>query len=386
MAGGFQSYSTTPGTNTSINGINIAEGCPPSGVNDALRQLAADGTSLWQTTPTWMGTTTGSSNAYVLTPSVALTAYTTGQGFRALTNFANSGSATLNISSLGAKSIVRYDNSALQANDIPSGALIDVVYDGTSFRLVSVVTAAMTKSQGVLFGCTLSNNSGTPNTKVDIAAGYAAADASPYPIMTLSGTATVDLGTNGAVNALDTGTIAASTTYHIFLISNGSTVGGLASTSASSPTMPSGYTLKRRIGSVVTDGSVHVRAFVQNGDDFVYSAPVSDMGGVSNPGSSGILRTLTVPTGIKVLAILGSIVDTTVVDRLYYSSPDVTDVAASATNAQFGWGFASSGTMSGEVRVYTNTSAQIRARFTTGTPTTHYLNTHGWTDTRGRLA
>jgi len=35
-------YSTTPGSNTSISGINIAEGCPPSGINNALRQLMAD--------------------------------------------------------------------------------------------------------------------------------------------------------------------------------------------------------------------------------------------------------------------------------------------------------------------------------------------------------
>lgn len=35
-------YSTTPGSNTSISGINIAEGCPPANVNNAIRQLMAD--------------------------------------------------------------------------------------------------------------------------------------------------------------------------------------------------------------------------------------------------------------------------------------------------------------------------------------------------------
>jgi hypothetical protein len=35
-------YSTTPLSNTTINGINIAEGCPPSGINNAIRQLMAD--------------------------------------------------------------------------------------------------------------------------------------------------------------------------------------------------------------------------------------------------------------------------------------------------------------------------------------------------------
>jgi hypothetical protein len=35
-------YSATPDSNTQINGINIDEGCPPSGINNALRQLMAD--------------------------------------------------------------------------------------------------------------------------------------------------------------------------------------------------------------------------------------------------------------------------------------------------------------------------------------------------------
>ena len=35
-------YSTDPDLNTSISGINIAEGCPPSGINNAIRQMMAD--------------------------------------------------------------------------------------------------------------------------------------------------------------------------------------------------------------------------------------------------------------------------------------------------------------------------------------------------------
>ena len=35
-------YSTTPDLNTRISGINIAEGCAPSGINNAIRQLMAD--------------------------------------------------------------------------------------------------------------------------------------------------------------------------------------------------------------------------------------------------------------------------------------------------------------------------------------------------------
>lgn len=35
-------YSTTPGSNTSISGINIGENCPPANINNAIRQLMAD--------------------------------------------------------------------------------------------------------------------------------------------------------------------------------------------------------------------------------------------------------------------------------------------------------------------------------------------------------
>lgn len=35
-------FSSTPADNTDINSINIAEGCAPSGINNAIRQLMAD--------------------------------------------------------------------------------------------------------------------------------------------------------------------------------------------------------------------------------------------------------------------------------------------------------------------------------------------------------
>ncbi|MCM0043402.1 MAG: tail fiber protein [Burkholderiaceae bacterium] len=35
-------FSTNPANNTDINGINIAEGCAPSGINNAIRQLMSD--------------------------------------------------------------------------------------------------------------------------------------------------------------------------------------------------------------------------------------------------------------------------------------------------------------------------------------------------------
>jgi len=46
-------YSTTPSANTSISGVNIAEGCPPGGINNAIRQMMADIRALFSTF--WLG-------------------------------------------------------------------------------------------------------------------------------------------------------------------------------------------------------------------------------------------------------------------------------------------------------------------------------------------
>lgn len=45
----FGSYSSTPASNISCNGINIGENCPAANVNNVVRQLMADGKELSDT-------------------------------------------------------------------------------------------------------------------------------------------------------------------------------------------------------------------------------------------------------------------------------------------------------------------------------------------------
>lgn len=42
----FSDYSTTPALNVTIGGVSVAEGCPPANINNAIRQIAADGKTL----------------------------------------------------------------------------------------------------------------------------------------------------------------------------------------------------------------------------------------------------------------------------------------------------------------------------------------------------
>lgn len=72
--------------------------------------------------------------------AVGMTAYAAGQTFRFLAAGANTTTTvTLNINAIGAKNIVKVNGSPLVVGDIPSGGLITVAYDGTSFQLQSSV-------------------------------------------------------------------------------------------------------------------------------------------------------------------------------------------------------------------------------------------------------
>lgn len=58
-------------------------------------------------------------------------------------------------------------------------------------------------------------------------------------------------------NGLDSGALAASTWYSVWVIHNGTTAAALMSLSATTPTMPSGYTHKVRVGWIRTDGTAN---------------------------------------------------------------------------------------------------------------------------------
>lgn len=45
----FSDYSLTPASNVTIGGVSVAEGCAAANLNDAVRQLAADGRALSDT-------------------------------------------------------------------------------------------------------------------------------------------------------------------------------------------------------------------------------------------------------------------------------------------------------------------------------------------------
>lgn len=77
------------------------------------------------------------SDTYVITLSPVPIAYVTGMTLRFSANTANTGAATLNVNSLGAKTIKKLHDQDLATGDIESGQVLTVVYDGTNFQMQS---------------------------------------------------------------------------------------------------------------------------------------------------------------------------------------------------------------------------------------------------------
>jgi hypothetical protein len=77
----------------------------------------------------------GSTDTYVCNLTPTLTAYTVGMVIFLKANTANTGAATININSLGAKSITKTRGVALADNDIKAGQWAPLIYDGTNFEM-----------------------------------------------------------------------------------------------------------------------------------------------------------------------------------------------------------------------------------------------------------
>jgi hypothetical protein len=76
--------------------------------------------------------------------------------------------------------------------------------------------------------------------------------------------------TASGVNGLDTGSEASNTWYYVYIIYNGTLVRSLLSTSATSPTLPSGYTYFARVGAVRNDASSNFYRTLQKGNQVQY--------------------------------------------------------------------------------------------------------------------
>lgn len=105
-------------------------------------------------------------------------------------------------------------------------------------------------------GLELANDATTPDEIITIASGRCRDSSDTYD-MVLDSAVTVD-NTLSGVGGLDQGTVAASTVYAVYLISDpvsANPTAGILSTSLTGPLMPFGYSAWRLIGYAVTDAT-----------------------------------------------------------------------------------------------------------------------------------
>lgn len=306
----------------------------------------------------------------------------------------NASSGTLTIDGAGSETIDGETTITL-----PAGAGVILFTDGTNWftagrgNIQGASSFVQALPRGYLAGLGLSNGTDSDHD-IDIAVGECR-DAADSFDFTISSTHTKRIdaswasgtGNGGLASAVS---LSADTTYHMFLVddgSNGIEAGFDTSLTATNLLSDSGGTKYRRIGSVVTDGSANILGFVQDGDHFQFTALEQDHS--YTPGStSAELKALTVPTGLRVLAdLLATLESTSGEVNILFSDPSTSDEAgatqtSSLRDAQIS---SASGLASGQFLIRTNTSSQIRSR-SGSTSATVTLTTRGWYDTRGRDA
>lgn len=100
-------------------------------------------------------------DAYAVTLSPVPTAYVTGMTVRFKAGTANTGAATLNVNSLGAKTLKKHYNEDLATGDIVANQIVSVIYDGTNFQLLSPSAATMSVTKVGSFQKDSSNTTAT---------------------------------------------------------------------------------------------------------------------------------------------------------------------------------------------------------------------------------
>lgn len=295
---------------------------------------------------------------------------------------------------------------ATQADDtilgnVSGGAAVPVALTGAQ---ATSIIAPYVAPPGHIFGLTLSNGTDADHD-IDVAIGNASSDDATFAALAMMDLTTaitkqIDAvwALGDAAGGLDTGAVAISTWYHVFLIQRSDTrvVDVLFSTSVASPTMPTNYDKQRRIGSVLTDGSANIVAFLQSGDEFVWDV------WVENASLSAASAT---PANLTITAPLGVVTRWTGTTTIYDDSNnnaetgimiypvDITGAAASRNTTQASTRADSSNNdaiASSQIEVMTDTSSQISHvewnETSVFTDVFFSITTLGWIDDRGRLS
>jgi len=237
---------------------------------------------------------------------------------------------------------------------------------------------------------TISNNSISLDTLINFSSGYCY-NSTDTTLMVNTNTVVKNLDSTwvqGSNNGgLDTGMFSNSTSYSCFIISNatGTLTDFLFSLSATSPNMTlpisAGFTLFRRIGSIMTDSGATIKQFIQDGDLFEYKTPVMYDVATDTLGTTAVNYTVPTPVGLTSKAIINVKCSGTLATSLYISNINTDDSVATSHPTLITHSTDSSA--QGNLCIQTNNLAQIRFR-ASNSNTVVRASVLGYIDTRGR--
>lgn len=286
--------------------------------------------------------------------------------------------------------------------------------NGTGFYTVGrAATALGTLLEGDIFGLTLSNNDTDPTNDIDITTGRAAASNGDVPFLILIpnlASAPVgkkldaDWASGSNAGMRYSGAAISNGTYHIFVgckadgtyvdlyaypdpadgtDADSSAFASTVLTAWQAETGGSSYTYLRRVFSLIRGGGF-ILPFIHDGDYVGWKASHQDMSAA--PGTtSAFNRTMTVPSGVRVMADLNLAYDS----ASYGGHVKVSDLSVDDEVPALGTAQISSPNSapraSCTVRVLTNYHSQIRVRSTISSGVL-YVNTIGYWDRRNRIA
>lgn len=331
-------------------------------------------------------TDSGTADAYVLSsvlpfkaPVDATNDYFVGMTIRFRAGNANSGASTVNVNSAGVKNLKKEDGTTdLAGGDIPTGRDVEFKYDGTAFALV--LTNATTSTKGVSYlakQITIANNVTTPNTKLDFTAGNAQADDGYLVFSVAALTKQIDAtwvaGTNQG--GLDTGTVAINTWYHCYAIYNPSTLASdfLFTTTYGSPTLPSGFTKKKWVMAVLTDGSANIIPFTQTGKHVDFGTSIVNYSATTSIPTSFTNLSVSAPTGIRVKVWLNFFLNTPAALSRNASVKDI--ISGQAREAVYG--FADDDNIN-TTYCFTNLTSQIQHKLNAATTDGYSISSIAW--------
>jgi hypothetical protein len=171
-------FSATPANNTDIDSINIAEGCAPSGINDAIRELMA------QLKDFQTGAVGDSFNGPIGTTTAAAGAFTT---------LSASGTATL--SGLTASTALALDASK---------NVVSVTNTGTGSNVLATSPTLVTPALGTPSALVGTNITGTAaNFNINGTVGATTANTGAFTTLAASGAVTLSGGTANGVTYLN---------------------------------------------------------------------------------------------------------------------------------------------------------------------------------------